>query len=456
MAGERIESQRYGAVLFDDPEAVERGWACVSGQDPFYVSSTGDLYSNTIWLTNVDLQAFYKKGLSKSPRLRPDSFLRTRVSSLLIELGLRYVEPREQSRSLAELFSIVMQFGFYHLGISSAPVGALNNGIRQVTLPEEQALPLYVKEAAEYAVQPHVICEKKEIEDNSELISLVFNRYGYALSMLEHRLPIGKWQRDRQFDFSSGAGNIVSKLEHSNKPALIRVDIRTIDISINHLVNYGSGAGMKTFKSHSGSEAVTFNQRAWMTTPEFVFLSKYTEMEVKDVLVGEGYGINPLSVPAWGHYSEHSYAFGLYCENLWTALTRTLDGRSAKTPLSAWVHSVDRLRCLEKAMQIDCTENVTVHGYGYGRVTLQMTPASRGIMPDLALRQKMIAPMNDVAQAKHRPLPQPATHTDIMQIAMERGAIDFIERTNNAAIEAVIELYRQKAEGRAPGNLLEI
>jgi len=437
-------AQRYGVAIFESPKELSSGWACVFDEEPYYITSTGDLYTNVIWLTNIDLRTLYEKGLSQSPKLRPDNFLRTRLSSIMIELGIKFEEPRIQAISLAKLFSTTMQFMFLHIGLSTAPAGTLNNGIRQACMPDEQSMTPDVKSAAEQAIQPHVLCEKSQSENGCELSSLVFHRFSYATNMLSHSLPIGAWEPVKTILLKQDTASLNAWLSTVNQPAMLEVVITSVDLRINHLINYGSGAGLKVEKSFRGTEAVIFNARSWMTAPEYFYLTQFADMKIKNILIGKGYGMCPLTIPKWGSVTEGSYAFGLYCENLWTSLTRSLDGRSSKSPIGAWIHSLDRLYCLKKALAISEKEKVTIHSYGYGRITFQIPVSDKGAFPKLALRQKMIAPMPSPSETATSPIPNNASHAELMQIAMERGANQYLERADQAALDLAIQHYERK------------
>ncbi len=456
MEGFLDPTKRYGVAIFDDPKAAKEGWACVAGEDPYFVSNTGDLYTSVTWLTNIDLDTFFKKGLKQTPRLRADNFLRTKVSTILIELGLKHAPVREKALHLAALFDTVMQFSFLHLGINTAPSGMLNNGIRQIILPTETPFQPYISEAAKLAYQPHVLCEKVYTDEEADLVSLVFHRYRYAKTITSYNVPQGTWKRCEEDITGLSMDAIEEWLAERKQPALLCVEITSIHESVNDLVNYGAGAGDRTTKTTQGADTVTPNPRSWMTSHEFLTMAKYANMSVREILVGERFALNPISIPKWGTLTQHSFAFGLFCENLWTSLTRGLDMRANNTPLGAWIHSIDRMYCFEQARLIKESDFVAIHGYGYGRITLQIPKAESSTISDMAHRLKMIAPMNTNPYGTQRTPPVNPSHAEIMQSLMDRGALNFLEQTDRDALHQAKELLASMATRKNLTDMLSI
>jgi len=448
--------QRYGVVLFDDPGQVESGWACIAEGSPFYITSIHDLFFDVIWHTNVDIVIFNQKGLFQNTSLRCDSYLRTGLSSIVVELGLNSSSVDNQVRILADLFSTTMQFYLLHTGSERVPIGSLNNGVRQICIPEEQPISNVVREAATAAVHTHILSEKRQFKKGSNLVSFVFHRFLYSKEILTENLPVGPWERISPANLRASKHYLPEFISDLKKPALIKVVIHSLNENIGHFVNFGIVVGAPINNSSPVFEAVSIKQRTWMTSIEYLKLCKYADMQIEDIYIAQGYGHSPITVPSWGRYTENSYAFGLYCENIWTALTRSLDGCLARTPLSAWVHSIDRLKCLSKAIAIDSCEDVTVHSYGFGRITLQVNNSEHSRVSRIAERHKLLASMSKPTEIRVRSVTVGASHTELMQVAMERGSIDFIERTNAVALNSAIELYDQYVFNNSSKNILSM
>lgn len=435
-----LSKVRFGLCLFDDPHSPGGGWAIESFGTPRYIRGTGDLSNDTTWLTNIDSNVFYQMGLSRTPRLRSDAFLRTKLSSVSTELGLSDVPERERAALLCQMFTAIMEFAFIDYGIKAAPFAQLNNGIRHLILPTEDPLDRVVTDAAISATQSHVYCEKQIVGGDSQLVSFVFHRQSYAKEICSQPLPVGPWMLLEE-GFPTAQSELVEWLESKTKPALVEVTIEHIHEEVNALVNYGAGAGYTASSANRGA-TITFNDRRWMTSIEFSMLSKYADLVVHRLILGADFATSPVDVPDWNTEIERCFAFGIYCENLWTSLTRGLDGKVAKTPLAAWVHSIDRLLCLKKCQELVKKEGLVVHGYGYGRITVQVTHEQLISLPHIALRLGIIAPAPSPDQIVNRPISKGQTMLELTQIVIERRAHDLLNKMDAIAIEKAHELYQ--------------
>lgn len=436
---ESLSKSRLGVCLFDDPFSPSGGWAKESFGSPRYVRGTGDLRTDTTWLTNIDSNTFYKMGLSKTPRFRSGNFMRTMLSSIHTELGLSDLPPRERISLLCQIFAAVMDFTFINYGIKATPFGQLNNGIRQVAIPSEEPLCKLVREAAASATQPYVSCEKQPSEMKYHLATLVFHRQSYAKEICSQPFPIGPWSKAEE-GFPRSQYDLVNWLVEIDKPALIEVTIKKISQEINSLVNYGAGAGYRSSRANRSS-IIILNERRWMTSVEFSKLSKHAELDINQVILGSHFVRSPVNIPDWRSEIVRCFSFGLYCENLWTSLTRGLDGKGARTPLSAWVHSIDRLLCLEKCQQLMRDEHLIVHGYGYGRITVQAKEGQLMSMPDIALRQGLIAPAPSPNHIVTRDIHSGQTMLELTQILIERRAHNLILKLDAIAIDCAHDLF---------------
>lgn len=449
MANSNLCPRHYGAVVFDHPEIAAGGWACVAGGDPFRIESTGDLSSDIIWYTNIQMATFYQKGFRQSPKLRPEGFLRTQFNSLLIELGLKTESIETQVMVIAGLMGNVMSFAYLHLGLVSPPVGALNNGLRQSCLPSDPRLPPQILTAGSEASQSFVECEKRTLARGAMLVSLVFHRATHAELLLSRSYPSGGWSEvSAQSIPPSSVEGFRAWQSRVNRPGLFQVSIQTVSPVINHLINYGAGAGMEVVRAEDGARYVTYKRRCFMTTEELEFMLQYAEIDIEKVYLCDGYGPPPITLPSWGGIRRHSFAYGLYCENLWTSLTRSLDGKAAKSPLSAWLHAYDRLECLAKAIRIDREYNVPIHSYGYGRITLVAPSGDSSLVSKIAQEMSLVSPMVEKGSSSIYEVDAKKGPAALMQAAMDRRAREFLCQIDDRALNDAIECrHRAQAGG---------
>lgn len=434
-----LTAAKYGVVLFDNNVSPATGWASVDGSPSFFISSTGDLDTNTTWITNIDANNFAKIGLNKTPRFRPENFLRTKLSSILFEIGRKDAPPKEQARCLSEIAGSVMKYAEIHLGITTAPFGALNNGIRQIFMPSERPEPIDVIEAAESAFQTYVNCERSSThDDDDEIISLLMPRYQYAKQIVASRLPWGKWGVVPLHSVGSTRREIEHWITRCDKPLLLQIQIERMAPNPAKLVNYGNGAGMQINKSQiaGGGSMLILNKHEWVTSIEYAALKEYAVINVEKILIAESWAANPVSIPLYGQYSELAFPFGLYCESLWTSLTRSVVGKAAKTPISAWIHSIDRMLCFNKAMLLLENHNQSINGYGYGRIVIKVPKPEVYKVPELCLNHGLISPMFAPGLYSQFRLPSNTpTSAQLLQVAMARGERGFLANMNEKTMQ---------------------
>ncbi|MFK5949490.1 MAG: hypothetical protein QM500_12060 [Methylococcales bacterium] len=441
-------NQLYGVALFNEPSEYKDGWAAIGGsigREPFSFESTGELSNDVIWLTNMDADLFFRAGLMKTPRFRHSQYLRTKLSSMILELGLKNVDLPGQAIILANIFNNIMKITKFHIGISGAPINTLSTGLKQVIQPEIDVFSPKVRDASSKACQSFVQCMKpyETLDEDSQIVSLVFHRQKYAHVMKTYDLPTGNWEKASSVILAQSNEQLLDWVCDHDKPCLIEVDIMRIDSDINHLLNYGSGAGVHIKKAQNGKNWAGLNQREWMTTPELKIIRKYTDLIVKDILIGEGYIKNPIKLPEWGGLS---YSTGILNENIWVSLTKDLTGKNAKTPQSAWLHSIDRMLCFLTAKKIEKSNFATIHSYGYGRITICIPDNNFKNLIDLAARIGMIAPMPEEEDCYNRKITKDAPHELVFEAIMERRAFHLIEKLDNEAIKKAKELKNRQSK----------
>lgn len=431
-----MPEQRYGVALFDNPKKYASGWAAVGdeiGAEPFSFQDTGELENNVIWITNIDKNTFFRCGLSKTPRFRHEYYLRTKLSSIVLELDIKNEDLSIQAVKLASLVATVMQLTHYHVGMSGAPANTLATGLRQVIQPDSQAVDNVLRDASKKASQSFVECVKSHelINKDYRITSLVFHRRSYAKLITSYKLPYGEWLQAPSEVLAMSNRSMIEWVCKNDRPCLVKVRVLNINSSVNHLVNYGAGAGLVINRTDEGKDWAGLNQREWMTTPEINVMRKYMDLIVEDILIGEGYVENPIRIPKWGVLS---YCAGIMCENMWVALTKDLSGSPGQNPQSAWIHSIDRTLCFLAAKGLDLLANTSVQSYGYGRVTICIDNGGFRQVADLAVRMKMVAPMAPKGEEFNRVLNKEANAPLVLNAIMERRGFDLLEKLDREAI----------------------
>jgi len=443
----------FGAVIFNNPQDTnDGGYACIHGETPFFIEGTGMLQTGIYWITNLEFEEYHRSAISKSPRFRQENFLRTRISSLLIEMGLKDSPVSDQAEAIAHVFGNVMYFADVQLGMNSVPHKSLSHGLRQIFIKKEEVLSEDVLKASEQAVQTFTICEKSsaDTKKKTQLISLIHHRYEYANQLISQKYPSSSW-RPVGADCNSGPqSERINYIKQASNPMLIRITIHSVSDEMNRIISYGSGAGYLAANTKQGQNHITLNDHSWVTSIECLKLLQHCDLEIHEAYIADGWRTCPVTIPAWGNFVDNSYSFGLYCECLWTSITKKLDGNIATTPLAAWITGLDRLICMNSALKIASDENLTISSYGYGRVTLQVDEEEALRLPDLALKLRMISPPSLLQREGIVPPDRTASRAEIMQYFMMSGQKDFIREIDNRAIEEIKKVRNSDSTNVAP------
>lgn len=428
--------QRFGVALFDDEVSASSGWACIHNDTPFYFLSSEELPKDVIWLSNLSRLLIRDQGIRALQHIKPEDFLFTPVPKLINELGLCRESPRHQSSYLVNIFFNVMNHLYLQTGVYGVKHDALNTEIRNVSAPEEYPVWTAATEAATDIVGNRSVgyCSSKDENEERDSITLLFHRYEYARDLLAGNMPFGRWTTVSSSVIDSGQQFITEWVRTSSRPLFIKVKACFKDLVAERLF----------LKSRSPLDVY------WVTLDEYSWLSKYAELDVVDALVCEGYGPSPVSLPELGRIASNSFSFGLYCESIWTSLTKTISGNLSKAPIAAWLIGYDRVMCLDKAYKIEKHTRCKVNALGFGRIMLTGLAGSRSQMPNIAFQHGLIAPMSVGKETFHRTLPDTTSPSQLMQVVMERGASGFIQQTDLRALDVAVDLYDQRVYERAP------
>tara|TARA_R110002072_G_scaffold301723_1_gene482165 strand:- start:21992 stop:22384 length:393 start_codon:yes stop_codon:yes gene_type:complete len=100
--------KQYGVVI-DNTHQPKNGWACISEQVTFYITSFKDLILDVLWLTNIE-QELVQKNLFDKSIIKNDGYLRTNLTRIISELALISHSNDKKSSVLSKLFSTVITF----------------------------------------------------------------------------------------------------------------------------------------------------------------------------------------------------------------------------------------------------------------------------------------------------------------------------------------------------------
>lgn len=414
---------KFGVILFDDPEAHDAGWSCVwQGEDtrPVRTSNTGELSSDTAWLTNLDYGSASISGLS-GLRFRRGDFFQHDLSRIWAEVGLDdeklRVDPSKvwggrfnSDSSLRAAFSAWLFRQTVLAGNSIIPVSApvlptMPRGLASLILPSrldkyfQKGVPpkeiLKAINQADLAWQP--VARKAFGEPPERFIRLRPNRVVQAIRLLNSPWPIsGRWQVISQTALSKQS-NLTDWLNDfvEEKPlSLLRVTVeRTEDPLMERLINFGANVERKS------------EQNKWITSVDFKRIAPFCVIKVHQIIYTDvgvtgmevleragGFGIDPDTVPM----RAGAYSFGLFLEMLWRAVSsKPNDFKGEGHPGTAFIRAYDRAILFESVISL-ANEGYSINGYGSGNILIEADDkVDMGLLARHAINAGLFAPFTE-------------------------------------------------------------
>ena len=83
-------NENFGAIVFDRPESLDRGWYCLGEGEPGRLPDDGaaGLPPGPVWYTSLSFSEAAEMGLSSSSRFLNSAYLRQPMQKLLARLGV--------------------------------------------------------------------------------------------------------------------------------------------------------------------------------------------------------------------------------------------------------------------------------------------------------------------------------------------------------------------------------
>lgn len=390
-------ASKIGIALFKNanPFSREDNIACEHRGKPFQFSSTTDLPSQTLWVTNCSSEQLYEAGLNRTPRIASDGYFRTRLSQMVQELGLTYLSLDHQVTVLAEILGCAAEMIRTQLGLSQYPAYGMAQAVGQLYGSSEAAKGSAVFQISEQSCQRFTACERSRRHEKAEIFSFWYPRVAWAFEMLQLPLPSGDVKllsKHALPGMGDDTNEIVRWAFDQKLPLFARVRIHGLEPTVGKLMNYGAGANDVKKEANAGLQYDARNFREWCALPELAFLSSYGEVEVVQVAVAEGWqntGLRTFDTKR----SAISYAYGLAAENLWVGTLRKNSGtfNLSKTLSTAWLQAEDRMRCLLAATKL-YKRGMEITTYGNGRIGVVCPQSLRQLIPQSALELGLLYP----------------------------------------------------------------
>ncbi|MFL9611094.1 hypothetical protein ACKF11_13485 [Methylobacillus sp. Pita2] len=355
---------RCGTVLFDEMRP-EGGWASIDGEEAFRIKGICDLRSDVLWWTSLDVQNFYRAGMSRMAHMRNSDYLRTSMSMLMDELGItsRFIPVNDAVVVLSEIFSRVMNLSEMHYGLLESRCQKLSDDLRVLLLPQDNPLSNEMDLACSQSYQAFVKCTKNPSRVRSRGLLFKRNRYHHAMDVLSTPIP------GLQFSYIERK-SLPPKNERMKwvldlkQPVLVEGAIASVAQEYANVISFGSGAN---------------HRRRWISHPELLALSKFASIDIDSVFLFNEYKPLVTKIPApevEPGFGQLSISIGLLAENFWVGLATPQAfkfdmSNKLHAPRVSWLRASDRCFTMLRAMEVH-KQGIQINSYGVGSVTIDV------------------------------------------------------------------------------------
>lgn len=373
--------RKFGALFFDDPGILGRGWLCEGEGYARRLGREGlaELATDTVWLTNLGFNESYATGLSNNSRFLGDSYLREKITRICSEYGIS--EAQDQTEFASLLFSRVMRTSRMILGRENfKPQYALKQGFRDfVGSATDDIVATDTAKHLQEAMRYSANCLTTDRE--GETLWLRVPQRTHCLSVLDMTLPKGEFRRipkSRLPPPKTDRGTVerwfMQTIDGGARPGLFRIVCSNFRPEFNKFINFGDG-GMSPYRA-------ICNERQWVTSNEMISLLVFSDVTLFEGLVAERTHKldNALALvsglPAW---TVLSLTMSIIYDNIWIGMARDRKGCGLKTPAGKTVINADapflRSQDLQLLFQKACTaslhgQGLDVRGYASGSIRI--------------------------------------------------------------------------------------
>ncbi len=390
-------SIRCGVVLFDDEKDPRAGWIAVNGSKARRISGINELPTGTIWLSNMSYESFFRSTDTwRNPWIRHESYLVVKIKDMLLEWGY---DPANSPADFTANFCSIL---FHRIMTIAArllreqePTLRMNNAFMGTTLREDlrRLLPKadYPKgEAAALLRSGQAFAEFTSTtvrgQRGARQVVLRAPRMAYAADMLTAPVPKGGFDfisRGQLRERPDVGRDRVSWVQSCDKPLFIEVQVDQMDPDVSAVYGFGNA-----------TDRDKRVPRSWVAHPEFLTMSAFSEMDVKNVYMGIEYGVignelgEPLKRFLTDRFSETSWSAGVVAETLWRAAALGEDRSTVgkKTPpeerphtswRGVWVKAADKCAMFMSAMKL-ARMGYDISSYGLGWVIVRVADEAVG------------------------------------------------------------------------------
>ena len=371
---------RFGFALFDDPKAPESGWHTVSGGRAARFRSITELATDTLWWTNVPYEVFFfHTEIWRNPNLKHDKYLVCSPGDVLKEWGYdkEVYTPDVMCDFLAQAFQRVCTMA-WNLVRRSVPKARIEEAFGRRTMREDlrcvlPPLDYPLDEAAAVFKSGTAFQEMTSTNARSpkggRWVKLSYPRMDYAIDILNSPVPEGDFEHRGR----SAMRGIDSKLDYvlgSDRPIIAEAALENMDELPGAI--YAFGAAMDRDKRKA---------RSWIAAKEIHALSRFSDIDVRSVYVGERYQnlareiSDPVKELLDLNVAHHSWTAGVIAETVWRTVNlgedktsrnvRPGEDRAQSSWQGIWVRAEDKVRMFPPALRLSELGH-TVLSYGFG------------------------------------------------------------------------------------------
>lgn len=390
-----------GCVRFDVDDPNLGGWASVGGKTPYRISSVGNLDNDTLWWTSLSFRAVHEANLHKTPYIKQTTYLNSWLPDGQEEFCRSWgFERRTHSedqitQALSAVLRRVFEFSQHHYGIDlrhGVPVhGSLADEIRCQLLPERDPhIAPEVDAALSAAHQYYTHCLTAfHNRDETIAVRLFAPAASYAQEMLSAGVPVDQVDFVGEGQLPQGMAGL-DWILGLDQPALAKVRVSNVHPEYVNVIAFANGA-------KAGSN------RAWVTQPELLLLSKYADVEVSAAFVFRGFTAIPekCRLPKLTSMQAMTPTADVVLTNHWIGLAREncyrLEPKAtphrAVSPRAAWLTALDRFWMFSYALQLH-RAGLVVRKYGAGSVIVVVPKHNYKEAYEIATEIGLLAPPN--------------------------------------------------------------
>lgn len=362
----------FGVALFDNPNDMTAGWACRADESPFKFSGIAELSNDTLWVTNLSFDE-YKNRAKKISHLRRSDYLRSSLTSIAADLGIRItgVFAREASVVLARVFRHSMLIAIHTYAWESPLTDlrgdTLSDDIRRYLPYATSAQPL-TRAAFISAHQSYSMPEWGSFyEPDTVPLTMRYNRMDYAKQIMATMVPDDSWTYMPPGD---ACRMTINDLLNPDRPCMVEaaVELGTLNPDIAALISFGAQTARRS------------GIRKWISQPELSWLSRHATVRVSSVLYAQAAAPMPANLGLPERLTADplfamSLSAGLVAEAHWSAVAAPVYNRTSKSndvsSRAVWLRAVDRALSFGLAQKA-YEAGFRVSGYGNGSVFVRV------------------------------------------------------------------------------------